>query len=445
MTHTPAAFSLSPAGTATAPAGEQDAFARAYATSIADPDAFWGKEGRRLSWSRAYSRVREADPSDGRVLWFGDGRLNVAFNAIDRHLPHKADAPALLVETVQGAVRIVTYAELYSEVCRLANLLKARGAKPGDRIALLLPPSPELVFAVLACARIGAVAAPLDVRRAPAVLAGRVAQIGARLAMATAPMLAAAEACETVLLVGPALATLAPRATPWADAARAVSDECEPEDLGADRPLLRIETGSPEGALLAGAGYLARTALAHEALFDPAPGDVIWCAAPAADLAWLSHGVFGPLVHGLATYLAAPFLAPGARTLQQTAALRGANVLCAPADTLVSPSAADHNLKRVAALDGAAAGGAADLSVWTSAEAGGAALAGPSGAGLLPMFGVEALLRNALGDRLQGLAEGRLWLGPCGPGAAIDQVETDWTARRNADGSFTILGAFAGR
>ena len=158
-------------------------YAAMYAASIADPDAFWREHGKRLQWIKPYTRVKNVNwdisktnnPADLHVKWFEDGSLNVSANCIDRHLPHKANDTAIIFEGDDPSVsKNITYGELHAEVCRFANVLKDRGVKKGDRVTIYMPMIPEAAYAMLACARIGAVHSvvfggfsPDSARRAP--------------------------------------------------------------------------------------------------------------------------------------------------------------------------------------------------------------------------------------------------------------------------------------
>ena len=154
-----------------------------YAASVADPEAFWREHGKRLRWMRPYTKVKNVNwdisktnnPSDLHVKWFEDGTLNVSANCIDRHLPHKADATAIIFEGDDPSVsQHITYAELYSEVCRFANVLKTQGVRKGDRVTIYMPMIPEAAYAMLACARIGAIHSVVFGGFSPEALAGRI-------------------------------------------------------------------------------------------------------------------------------------------------------------------------------------------------------------------------------------------------------------------------------
>jgi acetyl-CoA synthetase len=313
-------------------------YARLYAASIADPEAFWAKQGRRLSWSRSYTRVKNVnwdisasgDPNNLHIRWFEDGRLNVAFNCIDRHLPQKADTVAIQFEGDDPAhSRAITYADLYSEVCRFANVLKAQGVQKGDRVTIYMPMIPEAAFAMLACARIGAIHSVVFGGFSAEALAGRIADCTSTLVVTTdegvrggkvTPMKANVDAAlaalgpastvRTVLVIartGAAMPMQHGRDIPYADAARGVPDECEPEDMGAEDPLFILytsgSTGKPKGVLHTSGGYLVWASYTHQLVFDYQPGEVFWCTA---DIGWVtghSYVVYGPLANGATTLM----------------------------------------------------------------------------------------------------------------------------------------------
>ncbi|MDZ4762084.1 MAG: acetate--CoA ligase [Alphaproteobacteria bacterium] len=309
-----------------------------YEASLADPDAFWGQQGKRLRWTRPYTRVknvnwdisRTGDPNDLSIRWFEDGVLNVSANCIDRHLPAKADATAIIFEGDDPSVsRRISYSELYSEVCRLANVLKARGVGKGDRVTIYMPMIPEAAFAMLACARIGAVHSVVFGGFSPEALAGRLSDCGS-VCIVTADegvrggrvsamkrnvdtALEPGRGVSTVTSVivvkrtGAAIDMMPDRDVFYDDAAKTVSDECPPEEMNAEDPLFILytsgSTGKPKGVLHTSGGYLVWASLTHEIVFDYKPGEVFWCSA---DVGWVtghSYIVYGPLANGATTLM----------------------------------------------------------------------------------------------------------------------------------------------
>jgi acetyl-CoA synthetase len=313
-------------------------YASLCAESEADPESFWTRLGRRLRWMRPFTRVKDvnwdisksADPDDLRIRWYEDGSLNVSANCIDRHLPGKADTVALIFEGDDPSVtRRITYAQLYSEVCRFANVLKARGVQKGDRVTIYMPMIPEAAYAMLACARIGAVHSVVFGGFSPEALAGRIedcqsicvitADEGMRGGRASPLKRNVDEALEAMKDRSPVASVIVVRRTGadvamasgrdvfFDDVARGVTDDCPPEEMNAEDPLFILytsgSTGKPKGVLHTTAGYLVWASYTHEHVFDYRPGEVFWCTA---DVGWItghSYVVYGPLCNGATTLM----------------------------------------------------------------------------------------------------------------------------------------------
>jgi acetyl-CoA synthetase len=309
-----------------------------YAASTANPEAFWREHGRRLRWMRPYSKVKNVnwdisktnDPKDLFVKWFEDGTLNVSANCIDRHLPHMADTTAILFEGDDPSVsKRITYAELYSEVCRFANVLKAQGVAKGDRVTIYMPMIPEAAYAMLACARIGAVHSVVFGGFSPDSLAGRIEDCASNCVITAdegvrggkpIPLkanvdvalskLGAKSTVKSVLVVkrtGGAIDMSAGRDHWYEALAKTVSDDCEAEEMNAEDPLFILytsgSTGKPKGVLHTTGGYLVWASMTHEIVFDYKPGEVFWCTA---DVGWVtghSYVVYGPLANGATTLM----------------------------------------------------------------------------------------------------------------------------------------------
>ncbi|MEZ5936873.1 MAG: acetate--CoA ligase [Hyphomonadaceae bacterium] len=309
-----------------------------YAASVSDPNAFWTKHGKRLRWSRPFTKVmnvnwdisKSGDPNDLHIRWFEDGTLNVAANCIDRHLPAKADTPAIIFEGDEpDASRIITYAELYSQVCRFANVLKARGVNKGDRVTIYMPMIPETAFAMLACARIGAIHSVVFGGFSPEALAGRIQDCasncvitadegvrGGRISPLKRNVDAAldsghaGDSVTSVIVVartGADIAMTAGRDVWYDEIAKTVSDECPAEEMSAEDPLFILytsgSTGKPKGVLHTTGGYLVWASMTHEYVFDYKPGEVFWCSA---DVGWVTghtYIVYGPLANGATTVM----------------------------------------------------------------------------------------------------------------------------------------------
>ncbi|HVY90477.1 MAG TPA: acetate--CoA ligase [Hyphomonadaceae bacterium] len=309
-----------------------------YAASVKDPEAFWREHGKRLRWMRPYKKVKNVNwdisktgnPDDLHVKWFEDGTLNVSANCIDRHLPHKADEIAIIFEGDDPSVsRRITYAQLYSEVCRFANVLKSQGVRKGDRVTIYMPMIPEAAYAMLACARIGAIHSVVFGGFSPDSLAGRIDDCRSNCVITAdeglrggkpIPLktnvddalnkLGAQSPVNSVVVVkctGAAVQMLHGRDHYYSVLAKDVSDDCEPEEMSAEDPLFILytsgSTGKPKGVLHTTGGYLVWASMTHEIVFDYKPGEVFWCTA---DVGWVtghSYVVYGPLANGATTLI----------------------------------------------------------------------------------------------------------------------------------------------
>ena len=305
-------------------------YAAAWARVERDPDGFWRGIGERLAWVRPFTVVKDVSYArdDFRIRWFADGALNASANCIDRHLPARAAETAIIWEPddPKAEPRRITYGELHREVCRMANVLKAHGVAKGDRVTLYLPMIPEAAYAMLACARIGAIHSVVFGGFSPDSLAGRIADCDSALVITADEGLrggkpvplkknvdAALERCpgvKTVLVVrrtGAEVPMRPGRDVDYAEASAGVSDDCPPEPMGAEDPLFILytsgSTGKPKGVLHTTGGYLAWASWTHEIIFDYRPGQVFWCTA---DVGWVtghSYIVYGPLANAAATVM----------------------------------------------------------------------------------------------------------------------------------------------
>jgi len=289
-----------------------------------DPDGFWGDLGRRLDWSKPFTQVKDVSfhRDDFRIRWFADGELNVSVNCIDRHLPQRQDEIAFIWESDDPEMHsTVTYGRLHSEVCRMANVLKAKGVKKGDRVTIYLPMIPQAAFAMLACARIGAVHSVVFGGFSPDSIAGRIQDCDSKLVITADEGLRGGKVVPLKRNVDEALKDCpgvtdvivvrrtqadvpmtAGRDVFYSDLKATVSDQCDPEPMNAEDPLFILytsgSTGKPKGVLHTTGGYLAWAAYTHEAVFDYRPGEVFWCTA---DVGWVtghSYVVYGPLANG---------------------------------------------------------------------------------------------------------------------------------------------------
>jgi acetyl-CoA synthetase len=289
-----------------------------------DPDCYWKTIADRLDWIKKPTRIKDVsfDAKDFRIRWYADGVLNASVECLDRHLPRKANDIAFIWEGDDPAdSRAVTYAEAHAETCRMANVLKAHGVAKGDRVTLYLPMIPEAAYAMLACARIGAVHSVVFGGFAPDSIAGRIQDCGStvvitadegmrggRVVPLKANVDAALEQCPQVTAVLVVTRTgrnanLKPgRDFDYAAERAKVSADCPPEPMGAEDPLFILytsgSTGKPKGVLHTTGGYLVWAAYTHEATFDYREGEVYWCTA---DIGWVtghSYIVYGPLANG---------------------------------------------------------------------------------------------------------------------------------------------------
>ena len=303
-------------------------YARLYEQSLKDPDGFWREQGKRLHWMKPYTKIKNTSfTGDVRIRWYEDGTLNASYNCIDRHLAQRADQTAILWEGDSPTEqRHVSYAELHENVCRLANVLKARGVKKGDRVTIYMPMIPEAVFAMLACARIGAVHSVVFGGFSPDSLIGRIQDCqsdivitadeglrGSRKVPLKANTDEALKACanvKTVIVVrrtGGKVGWVDGRDVWYHEAMAGVSKDCPPAEMSAEDPLFILytsgSTGKPKGVLHTTGGYLVFTGLTHQYVFDYHDGDIYWCTA---DVGWVtghSYIVYGPLANGATTVM----------------------------------------------------------------------------------------------------------------------------------------------
>ncbi|WP_174274375.1 acetate--CoA ligase [Sphingomonas bacterium] len=305
-------------------------YATLYRRSIDEPDAFWLEQAKRLDWIDFPTRGDESsfDKADFGIRWFGDGRLNVAANCLDRHLATRGAATAIIWEPDDpaGEPRTISYRELHEQVCRLANVLKANGVAKGDRVTIYLPMIPEAAVALLACARIGAVHSVVFGGFSPDALAGRIADCQSRIVITAdegrrggkvVPLKANVDmACDSAGIVekvivvratGGGIEMRAGRDVDYGEALAAAPSECPAEAMSAEDPLFILytsgSTGKPKGVMHSGGGYLLWASLTHELVFDYRPGQIFWCAA---DIGWVtghSYIVYGPLANGGTTLM----------------------------------------------------------------------------------------------------------------------------------------------
>ncbi|PHZ85206.1 acetate--CoA ligase [Paremcibacter congregatus] len=299
-----------------------------YAQSLADPEEFWGAVGHRLDWMTPYTSVKDVSfaKEDLHINWYKDGTLNASVNCIDRHLPDRADQTAIIFEGDEPSSSLhITYQTLYEKVCRFANILRARGVKKGDRVTIYMPMIQQAVYAMLACARIGAVHSVVFGGFSPDALAGRIKDCDSHVVITAdqgirggraVPLKANVDEAlnhegtdvDTVIVVrhsGARVQMQEGRDIWYQDEAEKYPAECEPEEMNAEDPLFILytsgSTGTPKGVLHTTGGYLVYASLTHELVFDYKDGEVYWCTA---DVGWVtghSYIVYGPLANGATT------------------------------------------------------------------------------------------------------------------------------------------------
>ncbi|WP_378944501.1 acetate--CoA ligase [Paracoccus sp. R86501] len=318
-----------PAGLENAHVGPAD-YARRYAESIADPEAFWGHEGKRLDWIEPYTKVKNTDFTFGQVdiKWYEDGVLNACVNCVDRHLPTRADQTAIIFEPddPETPAQHITYAQLSDSVNRFANVLLSQGIMRGDRVVIYMPMIPEAAYAMLACARIGAIHSIVFAGFSPDALANRINDSGAKVVITadTAPrggrrtnLKSNADAallhcsdkvrCLVVKHTGDQTTWIDDRDVDVKAQMKQVSPDCPPRPMNAEDPLFVLYTsgltGKPKGVVHTTGGYLVYAAMTHQYTFDYHDGDVFWCTA---DVGWVtghSYIVYGPLANGATTVM----------------------------------------------------------------------------------------------------------------------------------------------
>lgn len=301
-----------------------------YRQSVDDPEGFWAEHGKRIDWIRPFTKVKNTSfhEADFGIRWFEDGTLNLAANCLDRHLAERGDEIAILWEpdSPDEAHREITYRQLHADVCRFANLLKAKGVQKGERVTIYLPMVPEAAVAMLACARIGAIHSIVFAGFSPDALAGRITDCDSRIVLTSdeglrggrkVPLKAnvdeALKQCpgvDTVIMLrrtGADVDFVEGRDIDWATAVAEQSADCQPEEMNAEDPLFILytsgSTGKPKGVLHTTGGYSVWASMTHQYVFDYRPGQIYWCAA---DIGWVtghSYVVYGPLMNGATTVM----------------------------------------------------------------------------------------------------------------------------------------------
>jgi len=300
-----------------------------YKQSVEDNEGFWNEHGKRVDWIKPYTKVKDVNfqVPNVDIKWFHDGTLNVAANCIDRHLASRGDQTAIIWEGDDpGEDKHITYKQLHEEVCRLANAMKARGVKKGDRVCIYMPMIPEAAYAMLACARIGAIHSVVFGGFSPDSLANRIQDSeccmvitadeglrGGRKVPLKANTDKALETCPSVTTsivvrrTGGEVAWQDGRDIWYHEATQAADPDCPPEEMNAEDPLFILytsgSTGRPKGVLHTSGGYLVYASMTHQYVFDYHEGEIYWCTA---DVGWVtghSYIVYGPLANGATTLM----------------------------------------------------------------------------------------------------------------------------------------------
>ena len=301
-----------------------------YDRSIADPNGFWAEHGKRIHWYRPFTKVKNTsfDPHHVSIKWFEDGTTNAAYNCIDRHLAKRGDQVAIIWEGDDPKdLKKITYRELHDNVCRFANVLRNRNVEKGDRVTIYLPMIPEAAYAILACARIGAIHSVVFGGFSPELLAGRIEDCQSKVVITAdeglrggrkVPLKANTDAAiekveggvDHVIVVrrtGAPVDMLPGRDVWYDEAADMVTAECPCAEMHAEDPLFILytsgSTGKPKGVLHTTGGYLVYTSMTHQYVFDYHDGDIYWCTA---DVGWVtghSYIVYGPLANGATTLM----------------------------------------------------------------------------------------------------------------------------------------------
>ena len=303
---------------------DNEKYLEMYQKSIDDPKGFWSEQGKRIDWIKPYTKIKDVSYAydDVHIRWYYDGKLNAAANCIDRHLETRGEQTAIIWEGDDPNEDLtITYKELHEHVCKFANGLKAIGAEKGDRICIYMPMIPEAAYAMLACARIGAVHSVVFGGFSPDALAGRIqdctcniiitADEGLRggkpiplkantdAALKNCPTI---EKCVTVKRTGGDIDWKDGRDVWYHELVAEQSADCPPEEMDAEDPLFILytsgSTGQPKGVMHTTGGYMVYASMTHEYVFDYHDGDVYWCTA---DVGWVtghSYIVYGPLANG---------------------------------------------------------------------------------------------------------------------------------------------------
>jgi acetyl-CoA synthetase len=301
-----------------------------YAESVSNPEAFWAEHGKRIDWIKPFTKVKNTSFAPGSVdiKWFEDGTLNVSANCIDRHLATRGDQTAIIWEPddPKDAAQHITFSELHRRTCRMANILEGMGVRKGDRVVIYLPMIPEAAYAMLACARIGAVHSIVFAGFSPDALGARINGCDAKVVITAdhaprggrkTPLKSNTDAallhckdsvkCLVVRRTGDQITWVDGRDHDYNELALEADDYCAPAEMAAEDPLFILytsgSTGQPKGVVHTSGGYLVYASMTHQYTFDYHDGDIFWCTA---DVGWVtghSYIVYGPLANGATTLM----------------------------------------------------------------------------------------------------------------------------------------------
>jgi len=442
-----------------------------YQRSINDSDAFWVEQATEfLDWDKSWDTVCEYNMREAEAVWFSGGKLNVTVNCIDRHLATRGDQTAIIWEGDDPSVdKKITYRELHQQVCKLANVLKDRGIKKGDRVCIYMPMIPEASYAMLACARIGAVHSVVFGGFSPDALKDRILNADCQLVITADEGLRggrsvplknnadiALEQCpnvHTCLVVertGGDVAWQEGRDIKYAQAIAAAESDCPPESMDAEDPLFILytsgSTGKPKGVLHTTGGYLLQAAMTHKYIFDYKDGDIYWCTA---DVGWVtghSYIVYGPLCNGATTVMfeGVPTYPDASRFWQVIDKHQVNQFYTAPTALRALMGAGDDFVKSTSRASLKLLGSVGEpinpeawewyyrvvgesrcpiVDTWWQTETGGIMLTPLPGAidlkpgsATLPFFGVEPAVVDADGKEMEGPCEGNLVIKSSWPG-----------------------------
>ena len=443
-----------------------------YQASLDDPDAFWGEHGQRIDWMTPYTKVKNTHygKDDVSIKWYEDATLNACVNCVDRHLETRGAQVAIIWEGDEPTDDAkITYAELHEEVCKFANVLKTRGVKKGDRVTIYMPMIPEATYAMLACARIGAVHSVVFGGFSPDALAGRIldcestcvitADEGVRggkripLKVNTDAALEKCPDVSTVVVVARTASGVAMQdgRDVWYHEEKAKADaDCPAEEMSAEDPLFILytsgSTGKPKGVLHTTGGYMVYASMTHEYVFDYKDGDVYWCTA---DVGWVtghSYIVYGPLANGATTLMfeGVPNYPDNARFWQVCDKHQVTIFYTAPTALRALMREGDEPVKATSRSSLRLLGSVGEpinpeawlwyynvvgegkspiVDTWWQTETGGILITPLPGATALkpgsatrPFFGVKPMLVDADGKELTGAASGNLCIADSWPG-----------------------------